>query len=84
MTDYNLPPGCRVVDLPGNSTAEVHAERYAEEHYADTALYLEFLAEVSGGVISGDDTAITFLIGWFDDMWSDWLYDRGLKDYRGE
>ncbi len=34
MTGFNLPPGCNVSDLPGNTKAEQEAEALADSVYA--------------------------------------------------
>jgi len=42
--NYNLPPGCSVNDLPGNSIKEVFVEEWLDEHFGD-AEHLEVYLE---------------------------------------
>lgn len=34
MSDFNMPPGCRVSDIPGNSPEDLEELKFWEELYA--------------------------------------------------
>jgi hypothetical protein len=42
---FNLPPGCSVNDLPGNSIREVELEKWLDTHFADPDLLEKHLED---------------------------------------
>ncbi len=45
MPGFNLPPGCSVNDLPGNTPFDEFADSFVANHLADEDLIAEFLKD---------------------------------------
>ena len=75
MSGFNLPPGCSVSDLPGNSKADQEAELLADSVYA--------LFESVNVTMS--DAALDKVIEWVSKLQSDAFadgYSMGAADER--
>lgn len=64
MAGFNLPPGCSVGDLPGNSARDEFIERFVDVNFGDPELIAAFLV--------GNDDWIAFLEAKAESAW-----DRG-------
>lgn len=47
MSGYNLPPGCTISDLPGNSPQEMWMERFVERAMNDLSRFQEWFDYVT-------------------------------------
>jgi len=93
MSGYNLPPGCSVNDLPGNSNMDVYIENYTDEHYCDVDMFNEYIERETSkefkvsryGIADCRVSVATmkFLLefGSLDDQWYEYLAECARDEY---
>jgi hypothetical protein len=89
----NLPPGCKVNDLPGCSELEVFIEKYTEDNFYDVGMFCEWLEDrtsndfgkhLFGDAICNITNVIMRYLLEYEEINKDWqglLADRAESSY---
>jgi hypothetical protein len=89
----NLPPGCSVSDLPGNSELDAYIEKYTDDNFYDVAMFCEWLEDKTSNnfekSLFGDamcnitNAVMRYLLEFkdIDDDWQSLLADRAQALY---
>lgn len=89
----NLPPGCSVSDLPGNSELDAYIENFTEDNFYDVAMFCEWIEDKTAiqhprpvfGLASCNITnaVMRYLLEFeeIDKAWQALLADRAESEY---
>ena len=77
----NLPPGCRVSDIPGNSEVDVYVDNYVDDNCESLLMFHDWLDPPAEGNISM--SMMKWLLEFSDvnRAWHDHLEEKGEKQY---